>query len=78
LEHHSKTVNVVKFSPDGKYLASGGDGKKCISFSLIWFEISRWPIGAVGVQMEAEGFRLIRTSNGLGTLFLNVIFQIFE
>ena len=30
---HSKTVNCVRFSPDGKYLASGGDGGELILWS---------------------------------------------
>lgn len=28
LKRHEKTINVVRFSPDGNYIATGGDGKE--------------------------------------------------
>lgn len=31
LARHTKVVNVVRFSPSGEILASGGDGEYCTS-----------------------------------------------
>lgn len=64
LEKHTQAVNVVKFDPSGRMLASAGDdGVICI-----WTLASSEPSKAFGDQdlVDAESWRVITTCRGTG------------
>ena len=62
LSHHSGTVHAVRFSPNGKYLASGADDKIVCVYTLDPNAPAHVAFGASTHDEQSIGVRLTRTS----------------
>lgn len=62
LSHHSGTVHTVRFSPNGKYLASGADDKIVCVYTLDPNAPAHVAFGASTRDEQSVGVRLTRTS----------------